>query len=338
MLAAPMVASASPERCIRLLNLSPSVALLSLALGACNAGRAAAVAPVRPSPSQVDSFRVTMPELGNRERTVRVYLPPGYASSSSAFPVLYLQDAQQLFAPGWFGDWRVDETVDSLVAAGRSRGLIVVGIDNGARRWDEYSPWVNHRMRDWIDSAWAKPVEGGEGDAYLGFVASRLKPMIDGRYRTLPDREHTGIGGSSMGGLISLYAGLAHADIFSRVMAMSSAIWFADDSGAWLARNKLLADIRARSAAGSLPRDVRFYLDVGTAERSRDVEPNVIDGAHQPVSYPRAYLDGTQAVASALKAGGVPDSNLKLVVGEGAGHNEKAWASRLPGALLWLYR
>ena len=279
-----------------------------------------------------------MPELGDRARTIRVYLPPGYANQSAAFPVLYLQDAQQIFTPGWFGDWRVDETVDSLVATSRSRGIIVVGVDNGPQRWDEYGPWVNRHMRDWIDSSWAKPAQGGEGSAYVAFIANTLKPRIDRQYRTLADRAHTGIGGSSMGGLIAIHAGVTRPDIFSRVMAMSSAVWFAEEGGAWLSSNQLLAEIESRAAAGSLPRDVRFYLDVGTAERSREIEPEVFDARGERVSYPRAYLEGTRAVAAALLAGGVPDSNVRLVVGEGAAHNEKAWASRLPGALQWLYQ
>jgi predicted alpha/beta superfamily hydrolase len=324
----------------RLLNLFTRVALLGLALGACSHRHAAALTPpppLPPSPSRVDSFTLPMPELGNRARTVRVYLPPGYAGGTRAFPVLYLQDAQQIFTPGWFGDWRVDETVDSLVARGRSPGIIVVGVDNGPQRWDEYGPWVNRHMRDWIDSSWAKPVEGGEGSAYVGFVASTLKPLIDRQYRTLADRAHTGIGGSSMGGLIAIHAGVIRPDIFSRVMAMSSAVWFAEEGGTWLSNNQLLAEIRARAAAGSLPHDVRFYLDVGTAERSRDADPDVVDARGERVSYPRAYLEGTRAVAAALREGGVPDSNVKVVVGEGAAHTEKAWASRLPEALQWLY-
>ena len=323
----------------RLLNLSTRVALLGLALGACSHRRVAALTvPPPPSPSRVDSFTLAIPELANRARTVRVYLPPGYGSGTRAFPVLYLQDAQQIFSPGWFGDWRVDETVDSLVAKGRLPGIIVVGVDNGPQRWDEYGPWVNRHVRDWIDSSWAKPVEGGEGSAYVGFVANTLKPLIDRQYRTLADRAHTGIGGSSMGGLIAIHAGVIRPDVFSRVMAMSSAVWFAEDGGAWLSNNQLLAEIRARAGAGSLPHDVRFYLDVGTAERSREVDPNVFDVRGERVSYPRAYVEGTRAVAETLLAEGVPDSNVKLVVGEGASHNEKAWASRLPGALQWLYQ
>ena len=196
----------------RLPNLSTRVALLALALGACSHPRPAPITAAL-SPSRVDSFQLTIPELGDRARTVRVYLPPGYASAPGAFPVLYLQDAQQLFTRGWFGDWRVDETVDSLVASGHSRGIIVVGVDNGPRRWDEYGPWVNRHMRDWIDSSWAKPVQGGEGSAYVGFVATTLKPRIDRQYRTLADRAHTGIGGSRMGGLIAIHAGLTRPDI-----------------------------------------------------------------------------------------------------------------------------
>lgn len=320
-----------------MLNLSITV-LLGLSVSACAGGRVAAATPLAGGTSSIDSFRVSMPQLGNRERMIRVYLPPGYATSAQAFPVLYLQDAQQIFQPGWFGDWRVDETIDSLVAAKRTKGLIVVGIDNSAQRWDEYSPWVNSDMRRWIDSSWAKPTQGGEGKAYVDFLANTLKPEIDKRYRTLADREHTGVGGSSMGGLISLYAGVSRPDIFSRVMAMSSAVWFAEDGGAWLSRNRMLGEISARAAAATLPHDVRFYLDAGTAERSREIDPDVRDAAGERLTYPRAYLEGTQAVARALVSGGVPDSNVKVVIGEGGTHNEKSWASRLPGALLWLYR
>ena len=322
----------------RLLNLSTPVALLGLALGACSHGPTPRDIPAPSSVSRIDSFQLSMPELGDRDRTVRVYLPPGYANGAQAFPVLYLQDGQQLFARGWFGDWRVDETIDSLVADGRSSGIIVVGIDNGAQRWSEYGPWVNRQMRDWIDSSWAKPVEGGDGSAYVGFLANTLKPRIDRQYRTLADRAHTGIGGSSMGGLIAIHAGVTRPDVFSRVMAMSSAVWFAEGGGKWLSNNRLLAEIDARAAAGSLPRDVRFYLDAGTAERSRDTDPDVVDARGARLTYPRAYLEGTQAVAAALAAGGVPAANVRLVIGEGAAHNETAWASRLPGALQWLYQ
>ena len=275
-----------------------------------------------------------MPELGDRRRTIRVYLPRGYAEGGRAFPVLYLQDAQQLFTPGPFGDWKIDETLDALHAAGSFAGLIVVGVDNGEHRWDEYGPWVNRRMHDWVDSSWASASEGGEGAKYLRFLTNTLKPTIDRRYRTLADREHTGIGGSSMGGLIALYGGLARPDVFSKVMAMSTAVWFGEDGGAWLSSNRMLSEVRGRRPA---PRDVRFYLDVGTEERSRASDPDVVDGGGQRLSYQRAYVEGSRAVAAALAEAGVPPENLKLVVEPGAEHNEAAWARRFAGAVQWLY-
>ena len=316
-------------------NARTCIALLGLVLTACAGGhRSASTAPTPIAPSRVDSFRVAMPQLGGRERTIRVYLPAGYESGRASYPVLYLQDGQQLFAAGPFGDWLVDETMDRLVAARRTRGMIVVGIDNSQYRWDEYGPWVNRTMHDWVDSSWARATQGGEGEVYLGFLTNTLKPEIDRRYRTLADRGHTGIGGSSMGGLIALYAGLARPDVYSKVMAMSSAVWFAEGGGSWLSRNQLLAYLRSRP----LPRDVRFYLDVGTNERSRAADPGVEDQQGRPVSYPRAYLEGSQAVAAALEAGGVPASNVKLVVAPDAVHHETAWATRFEGAVLWLYQ
>jgi predicted alpha/beta superfamily hydrolase len=286
--------------------------------------------------SRIDTFAVRMPQtLQGRERTVRVYLPPGYDASQARYPVLYLQDGQNLFSPGPYGDWRVDETVDSLVAAGRIPGLIVVGIDHGgARRWDEYGPWTNDAMARWVDLSWAEASEGGEGSLYARWLVNRLKPEIDRRYRTLPGPEHTGIGGSSMGGLIALYTGVYRPDVFGRVMAMSPAVWFAETEGPWLAGNMAVAMIRAWDT----PVAARFWIDVGGDERSRARDPDVRDAQGRPLTYPRAYVEGARAVADALRERGVPAENLNYGVEQGAVHSEGAWAGRLAEAVLWLFR
>lgn len=315
------------------MSIPSSLALLGGLIMAVTGGRGGTASTMLPSESRVDSIRVTIPELGGRTRMVRIYLPRDYASSSRAYPVLYLQDGQQLFSPGPFGDWLVDETMDRLIEADPARAMIVVGVDNSPHRWDEYGPWANPDMHAWVDPSWARPGEGGEGAAYVGFLSGTLKPMIDARYRTLPDRAHTAVGGSSMGGLIALYAGLVHPEVFGKVMAMSTAVWFAEGGGPWLSDNRLLALVRAHPA----PAGVRFYLDVGTAERSRDTDPDVTDRAGRPVSYPRAYLEGTESVADALRRAGVRPEQLRVVVDTGGIHNESAWSTRFAGALEWLF-
>lgn len=316
-----------------IMSFQASLALIAMTLMGCTGGRVGQVGVATPASSRVDTFSVTMPELGGRRRMVRVYLPRGY-DAGEAYPVLYLQDAQQLFQPGPFGDWQADEHLDHMVEQGRLRGLIVVGIDNSEHRWDEYGPWINRHMRDWITPSWSQPVQGGEGDDYVRFIAETLKPVIDGRYRTLGDRDHTGIGGSSMGGLIALYAGVVRPDVFGKVMAMSSAIWFAEEGGPWLSHNRFVELVRSRRA----PANVRFYMDVGTRERSRDTDPDVVDSQGHRVSYPRAYVEGSEAVAAALLAAGVPAGNLRHLVDEGAMHHESAWSSRFEGAVQWLYQ
>ncbi len=227
-----------------------------------------------PAPGRIDTFTVGMPQLVGRERTVRVYLPPGYDAGDARYPVLYLQDGQNLFTPGAYGDWQVDETLERLVAQGRMPGLVVVGIDNGgARRWDEYGPWTQPAMLDWVDASWSRAREGGEGDRYVAWLADGLKPAIDERYRTLPGAEHTGIGGSSMGGLIALYAGIQRPDVFGRVMAMSPAVWFAEGGGPWLSHNRLVTSIHRWEPRA----DVRVWIDVGTDEHSRATDPDVVE-------------------------------------------------------------
>jgi len=307
--------------------------LVLLAAGAGAPGGSAV--PTTPPPrGTVDTFTLAAPGLTTASRQVRVYLPPGYAAGTARYPVLYMHDGQNLFTPGPFGDWRMDEVVDSLIAARAIAPLMVVGVDNGPGRWSEYGPWANPHMLDWVDIARSAPVEGGLGPAYVDFLVGTVKPAVDARYRTMPDRAHTGIGGSSMGGLISLYAGLARPDVFSRVLAMSSAVWQAENGGPWLSGNQLLAYVRSRPA----PRNVRVYLDVGTNERSSDTEPSVTDSAGTRLTYSRAYVEGTQATASALRAQGVPASRLRVVVEPGAIHHESSWSRRLGPALVWLLR
>jgi predicted alpha/beta superfamily hydrolase len=162
-----------------------------------------------------DNF--AMPQL-NRTRRIWIYLPPDYANSGMNYPVLYMHDGQNLFddSTSFAGEWRVDETLNTLSGQGL-KVPIVVGIENdGTYRLDEYSPWVH------------PGIGGGQGEAYMEFIVQTLKPYVDQNYRTLPGREYTGIMGSSMGGLISHYGALAYQDVFSKGGIYSPSYWFSD--------------------------------------------------------------------------------------------------------------
>ncbi len=157
-----------------------------------------------------------MPQL-NRHRRIWVYLPTDYHQyTEKRYPVLYMQDGQNLFdtRTSSFGEWGVDKTLDKLQSKG-NEGIIVVGIDNGGHhRANEYAPWARAKFG------------GGEGLDYAQFVGYTLKKYIDEHFRTQPQREFTGIGGSSMGGLISFYAGLRYPEVFSKLAIFSPSFWF----------------------------------------------------------------------------------------------------------------
>ena len=160
-----------------------------------------------------------MPQL-DRYRRIWVYLPNDYANDTSKhYPVIYMHDAQNLFdmCGSFAGEWEIDETLHQLQTMQGDYGAIVVGIDNGgALRIDEYSPWLNPTYG------------GGDGDDYADFIVQTLKPYIDQQYRTLPNREHTAIVGSSMGGLISFYTALQYQDVFACAGIFSPSFWFSD--------------------------------------------------------------------------------------------------------------
>ncbi len=159
-----------------------------------------------------------IPQL-DRTRRIWIYIPPDYDISDTSYPVIYMQDGQNLFDvnTSFSGEWEIDESLNELFDNG-DEGVIVVGIDNGGGdRINEYSPWVNTTYG------------GGEGDDYVDFIVETLKPHIDSNYRTKSDRINTGIMGSSLGGLISFYAAIEHQDVFSKAGIFSPSFWFSDD-------------------------------------------------------------------------------------------------------------
>ena len=159
-----------------------------------------------------------IPQL-NRHRRIWVYLPPNYEHETRPYPVIYMHDAQNLFinAPTPSEKWRVGHTLNKLFAQ-TGWGCIVIGIEHGDdHRLSEYSPVANPEHG------------GGEGQAYLTFLTRTLKPLVDSTFRTLPDPASTAMIGSSMGGLISVYAALQQGNVFGKVAAFSPSLWWSDD-------------------------------------------------------------------------------------------------------------
>ncbi len=277
----------------------PAAALLPLLLAACSGGKSTPSASTPPVPL-VSTAQANVSLLGapmampglNRSRQVRLYLPPAYATSDKRYPVLYMHDGQNVFdqATSYAGEWKVDETLNALAASGKLE-VIVVAIDNGAeKRMQELSPWTGT----------AGPAEG---DQYLDFIVHTVKPLVDSRYRTLPDRANTAIMGSSMGGLISHYAVVRHPTVFGKAGVFSPSYWYA---------NAAFDYFKTTPAA----RDARLYLLMG-------------DGEGQMVP-------DVQRVYGYVQAQQHPAANVTLRIAPGA-HNEAFWAGEFERAVTWLF-
>lgn len=308
-------------------------------------------------------------------RDVWVYLPAEYQDASSRYPVLYMQDGANVFDASSSGfEWGADEAAELLIANGEIEPVIIVAVGATSARVDEYTHarpvwrydfvrvdqakpgWTGvyqvegdqdlrlelvtegdsirallPQQEDWnatfqrspdslavigggihlvataqeegsiVAVTASRPDRGGGGEAYGRFLTTELKPFIDASYRTDPDR--SSVGGASLGGLIAAYIGLLYPDVFEGVLAVSPSVWWDDMSIVELVEN-----------AGSLP--ARFWIDVGTEESE-------------------GMMQGARALESAARA--KRGSEVKLVVAEGASHNELAWAARFPDMLRFLY-
>jgi enterochelin esterase-like enzyme len=237
------------------------------------------------------------------DRDVTVYLPPGYDDEPGRhYPVLYLHDGQNLFDPRTSfipgRTWQVAETADTVIEAGEVEPLIIVGIANtGERRIAEYTP-----TRDW-------KMGGGEANKYGDLLTHDLLPFIASTYRVRDEEQATGLGGSSLGGLVTLYLGLKYSGIFGRLAVMSPSIWW---------NHKSIVGY-VNETAPRLQQHPRIWLDVGDAEGRRT-------------------LADTDLLDRRLKAGGwLPERDLHYERVPGGTHDETAWSHRVAPMLLFLF-
>lgn len=249
----------------------------------------------------------------DENRTIRVYLPDGYKEGTARYPVVYMHDGQNVFAAetSVFGScWEVSATLKAMEDAGETEGIIVVAIDsNHKRRFDDYSPWKRT-----IDSVSHIPENaGGDGEKYAHFVVHTLKPWIDSHNRTLPDRAHTAICGSSMGGLITAYIAEKEKETFSCAGVFSLASWFAQGNF-----DAFMASLKDN-------RGTRYFVQVGTAEDILVPEHNM----------PQLFLDGTMQYVWALLRCGVHPDDIRLKIHLEGGHNESIWAQYMRDFFLY---
>jgi predicted alpha/beta superfamily hydrolase len=233
-------------------------------------------------------------------RDVIVAVPPDYFHAKQRYPVLYLQDGQNLFdgatsfIKGSF--WDVQTTTDRLIDKGAIEPLLTVGIYNtGIERMEEYTP-----VRD-------RNLGGGKANLYGRLLVEELKPWIDQNYRTLDGPAHTGVGGSSLGGLVTLYLGLSWPQVFGRLAVLSPSVWWAQGA--------MLQYVRRMRPE---PRP-RIWLDVGLGEGPAMIKK--CDELHRLLER-RGWRDGVE---------------MQYLRAPGARHNEDAWAKRVDPFLRFLF-
>jgi predicted alpha/beta superfamily hydrolase len=230
-----------------------------------------------------------------------VYVPPPYAAEQERlFPMLIMQDGQNLFDPDTSflrgNYWRMGETADALICAGEIEPLVIVGIYNsGEHRIDEYTPVEDRRLG------------GGQADTYGQMLVEELRLFLAHKYRVLISGANCGLGGSSLGGLVSMYLGLRYPEVFGKLAILSPSVW-------WRGRAILKTVSKLRRSTGQ-----RIWLDIGTQES------------------PRALPDVRMLKTALEGKGWCENVDLGYMEAEGADHSEWAWAERVAPMLKFLF-
>lgn len=241
-------------------------------------------------------------------RMLRVWMPPGYGApenQSRHYPVFYLNDGQNLFDPAtaYIGvDWQADEAADRLIRDGKIPPLIIVGIDNAQKdRPKEYLPYRSFRP----------PVMRPQGKRYPEFLLNEVMPFVYQHYRIARGPENTGLGGSSLGAIISLFTVMDRPGIFGRLLLESPSLFIS---------NRQL--LKLSRAFRQWPE--RVFLGIGTKEAGSEERD-------------RQTVEDVRQLEHILRRAGLREYRLRVMIDEGATHNEKEWAKRFPEALSFLF-
>lgn len=257
--------------------------LLALILGISVQGQSTAS-------KQVSTFTIEAPQL-ETQKIIWVYLPKNYQNSKKAYPVIYMHDAQNLFddKTSYVGEWKIDEYFDTI----DENESVIIGIEHGKeKRIDELTPFKTETYG------------GGKGELYLDFIVHTLKPKIDSTYPIIQDPKHTTIFGSSLGGLISLYAVLKYPKIFGNAGIFSPAFW-------------INPEIYDMVKSVQIPKDSRFFFLAGTDESE-------------------SMISDMDSMVKLLLAKGVKTTHIVNKAIEGGKHNEGMWSTYFPEAYQWL--
>ena len=241
-------------------------------------------------------------------RMLRVWLPPGYSAPENQgrhYPVFYLNDGQNLFDPAtaYIGvDWQADEAADRLIREGKIPPLILVGIDNAREnRAREYLPYRSFNP----------PVMRPQGKRYPEFLLNEVMPFLYQRYRIARGPENTGLGGSSLGAIISLFTVIDRPGIFGRLLLESPSLF--------VSNRQLLKSSRAFRQWPE-----KIFVAMGTNEAGSEARD-------------RQVVEDVRALERVLQRAGLREDRLLVRIDEGATHNEREWAKRFPVALAFLF-
>lgn len=244
----------------------------------------------------------------NNKRMLRVWLPPAYDAPENKdrhYPIFYLNDGQNLFdrAAAFAGvEWQVDETADRLIRQNQVPALIIVGIDHGQK--DRAREFLAYRTIN-------PPVLRPQGKRYPEFLLNEVMPFLYLRYRIARGPENTGLGGSSLGAIVSLYTVIDRPGIFGRLLLESPSLF--------VCNRRML---KYSHAFRQWPE--RIFLAMGTKEAGReDKDKQVVEDARE--------------LERILRRGGLRDDRLRVKIDEGATHSESEWAKRFPEALTFLF-
>ena len=246
--------------------------------------------------AEIISEKFFIPQL-NRTRKIWALLPHDYRETEKTYPVLYLQDAQNLFNEGSpFGNWEIDQKMSILTEYGRG-DVIIIAIENGSE--DRIKEYV-------LDNE--SITQNAEGKKYIRFLADTLKPYVDSVYRTKPEREFTGIGGSSLGGLISIYSGFLYPEVYSKLMIFSPSLWINPENN--------YPQMNFKN-----PYDIKVYMYGGEKEGSEMTER---------IHLFEETMEGWENSLSL-------QFSFKISINPEGRHQEFYWSQEFPRAMEWLF-